>query len=594
MTHILPVYKKEMVYIYCEICDYRGSGTKQNNIYHYNQHKKTNAFLLEKIRDNETRVLLGLEPIEEILSLNCEICNVNIECEEMYFVHLIEYHNLIEILNSVKNEKILNILIENNFLSFKCELCGNYLEDEFTRENYQIHLKEVHKSELNFKIVKKIKDHNVLENILLNCPKENKTRLRTRINDEKTMKITFEGDDFLEEIYRERREGEEDENFICEVCQYNVEGYLEDYIAHLLQHSFNFSPEWKMYQQVTEIFTEANYFNFNCEICGLNIGSISKYYLHLKDKHYKMGMELVKYVTDYYSLSQTLRKYIINKKLQNYDDHNLNNSNIQIQIPSSISQNNNAINFNQSGLSQNLNSTKLDSNMSTYLNSVNESNTYLEEKRKCDICEKEVDSSYELYACHLISEHTKDEIYESSSIPHYVLFILANGVMIPIKCEICGKELSEDVNEYISHISNSHFSMTLNDIYTKLKDKYVLNSILKSNNLSTINENLSNISLTSINNYDLNTSDISLKFNNNHVNSNVNSQFSNNIFSNENKKNCTNHLCNSKVSNDIKEKLLNDKKNLLKELKELNVNDTMFDEQIIDLEKEIKRLSLQK
>jgi DNA-directed RNA polymerase subunit N (RpoN/RPB10) len=556
-------------------------------VHHYRQHKKENAMLLEKINDNEIRALLGLRPIEVNLNMKCEICKVFIDSEDMYFVHLIEYHNVNEIMNSVTNEKVLNFLIENNFLSGKCELCNDYLKEEFTRENYLNHLKTTHKSELNFKLLKKIRDYKVLVDILVNSPKENKTRLKLRVNGE-VVKNNFEGDDFLEEIYRQRRDAEEDGNLKCEVCQCKVERYLEDYIAHLFDHSFAFTPEWTMYEHVSEIFIEANYFNFKCEICSFNVGLKSNYFKHLNEQHFQMGMELIKHVNDYFLLAMALRKYLIKKKMQNLREGNLNNSSISSQIQRNNLQNNNMININESILSQELNSTKFNSNVLSTLSSLN--NSFIEEKRICDICKKEVEPSYELYAYHIISEHSRDEIYNARAIPHYVLYILSDGVIIPITCELCGTTLTEEVKDYISHISNSHSTMIKNDLNLKIKDKYVVDSLLKKNNLLGVSQDLSNLSLRSTQSNNPNIMVLSYQDNLSHLLKN-NSQGSNvnTSFSNKSSSSFINPVYNSNVFNDKNEKLIKDKKVILEQLRELN--DSMFDDQIKQLEEEIQNLS---
>ena len=69
------------------------------------------------------RKLLNISTLISNDNFYCEICQVEVECEDIYFVHLLEYHTMNDIMSGVTNEKILNMLINNNFIDIKCELC---------------------------------------------------------------------------------------------------------------------------------------------------------------------------------------------------------------------------------------------------------------------------------------------------------------------------------------------------------------------------------------------------------------------------------------------------------------------------------------
>jgi len=101
--------------------------------------------------------------------------------------------------------------------------------------------------------------------------------------------------------------------------------------------------------------------------------------------------------------------------------------------------------------------------------------------RKCDICFVEVDNSYQKYVLHALKEHNPDvaKCYVNDS---YILeAILKGGVFKNKSCDICDREISRDVYDYIIHIKKSHSELINVSLKKHIPDKFVISMLLNKN-----------------------------------------------------------------------------------------------------------------
>lgn len=448
MFTMIPVYDSfEMFFYYCDLCPLRVS-REQALIDHYKRDHKMNKQLLFKIRDNKIRKALSLPELKSN-NIKCEICNLEMdEREEMYLVHLLEYHRPEDIVTYVKNERLLDILTDSNILSITCEFCQEVLTTESSRQEYLKHIFSKHSAELeDCTVYKKIKNIKVLWEVLKN------TNRRTKVEDdsESVLGSLINEDDFFRNLNQKIKEEEAPITVKCDVCLIQIENSIEIYLSHVLE-SHNFTAiSFLENSKIKSVLVEMKCLNFSCEICNSSIGPLdNKYTDHLLNFHSDLGISMINVVKDKFFFTQAIRKILQTENLKSRED----------SYVSEIS---------------------LFSN-SKSINSLNSESKDLT-RRICEVCNEDVEVSYEMYAIHL-SNHPLQEVKSKVFVPN-VIYILTLGVMTPIRCEICFNILSEDVEDYIKHLKQYHMNQLNTTLSNQIADKYIASTLFGNKKLNT-------------------------------------------------------------------------------------------------------------
>ncbi len=194
---------------------------------------------------------------------------------------------------------------------------------------------------------------------------------------------------------------------------------------------------------------------------------------------------------NYYNINESL--FLTNNK--NREEKDLNNIKSKNRFPDI-----NEVNYNDKNLffkdinnsfqnassfylfSENRNKSLLRREENKELYNIPEEKTnesFYEIKRKCDICDENMDPNYPEYIHHLKNNHNIHLVFESIK-DKFITDIIRNPNQKKIKlCDICDQKISFNIFDYIDHINQHHKSFLNKTLVKYVKDKYILSVIFK-------------------------------------------------------------------------------------------------------------------
>lgn len=103
--------------------------------------------------------------------------------------------------------------------------------------------------------------------------------------------------------------------------------------------------------------------------------------------------------------------------------------------------------------------------------------------RKCDVCQAELNPSYEVYVKHIMTYHNLQSAYRTIKDEHIHAMCKAQQIL-PKNCEICQLTIPPEVSDYVSHIYIKHSEYLNMNLRNHIMDNYVVSVFSREGNFT--------------------------------------------------------------------------------------------------------------